>query len=123
LISPHCTALGKTILAVLPEGDRDAVIQRTEFHRFTPNTITDPSTLKGHLQQVAIQGFAFDDEEHEEGIRCAAAPVRDHSGGIVGAISISAPITRMSKQRMEEMGVLVKDVCSRLSTSLGYKER
>lgn len=122
-ISPHCTALGKTILAVLPEDDRDAIIERTQFHRFTPNTITEPATLKEHLQQVAIQGFAFDDEEHEEGIRCASAPIRDHSGGVVGAISISAPIVRMSKQRMQEMGVLVKDACSRLSTSLGYRER
>ena len=122
-ISPHCTALGKTILAILPKDDRDAIIQKTEFQRFTPNTITDPAALKEHLQQVAAQGFAFDDEEHEEGIRCAAAPIQDHSGSIIGAISISAPITRMSKQRMEEMGILVKDVCSRLSTSLGYKAR
>lgn len=121
-ISPHCTALGKAILSVLPEDKRDAIIEKVQFHPFTPNTITGPSALKEHLQQVTIQGFAFDDEEHEEGIRCASAPIRDHTGGVAGAISISAPITRMSKQRMEEMGILVKDACARLSASLGCRE-
>lgn len=122
-ISPHCTALGKAILSVLSDDQRDAVIRKTEFRRFTPNTIADPLMLKKHLGEVAIQGFAFDDEEHEEGIRCAAAPIRDHSGRAIGAISVSAPITRMSKQRMKELGVLIKEVCLRLSTSLGYKEQ
>ena len=120
-ISPHCTALGKAILSVLPDDDKDAIIETIQFQRFTPNTIIDPLTLKEHLLQVAIQGFALDDEEHEEGIRCAAAPIRDHFGDVTGAISVSAPITRMSIKRMEEMGILVKDICAGLSASLGYK--
>lgn len=70
---------------------------------------------------VASQGFAFDDEENEEGIRCAAGVVRNHTGGVAGAISVSAPIMRMSRQRMENTGVLVRETCRKLSTSLGYK--
>ena len=119
-ISPHCTALGKAILAVLPEATRDSIIDATDLKPFTPHTITDPSAFREHLRKVAVQGYACDDEEHEVGIRCAAAPIRDHEGGVPGAISVSAPITRMSKEQMEEMGVLVRDVCLRLSASLGY---
>ncbi|HHT91749.1 MAG: IclR family transcriptional regulator [Bacillota bacterium] len=120
-ISPHCTALGKAILAVLPEATRDSIIDATDLKPFTPHTITDPSAFREHLRKVAVQGYACDDEEHEVGIRCAAAPIRDHEGGVPGAISVSAPITRMSKEQMEEMGVLVRDVCLRLSASLGYR--
>lgn len=121
-ISPHCTALGKAILAVLPEEKRNAVLEGLELHRFTANTITAPIELQKHLDLVAAQGFACDDEEHEEGIRCVAAPIRDHSQAVLGAISISAPTTRMSRQRMKELGLVVKNVCGRLSRSLGYKE-
>ena len=120
-ISPHCTALGKAILSVLSENNRDSLIERIHFYRFTSNTITDPAMLKAHLQDVKIQGFAFDDEEHEEGIRCAAAPIRNHNREVIGAISISAPMTRMSKERLKEMGMLVRDTCSKLSASLGFR--
>jgi DNA-binding IclR family transcriptional regulator len=111
------------MLSVTSDDIRNDIIRNIEFLRFTPNTITDPVVFKEHLKKVAIQGFAFDDEEHEEGIRCAAAPVRDHSGAATAAISVSAPITRMSRKRMQEMGILVRDTCVRLSTSLGFREK
>jgi DNA-binding IclR family transcriptional regulator len=114
-ISPHCTALGKAILSTLPEARRDAILQEEGLQRFTPNTITDPLMFKEHLCKVRIQGFAVDDEEHEEGIRCAAAVVRDHTGGIAGALSVSGPTVRVSRQRVEEIGVLVKDVALKIT--------
>jgi IclR family KDG regulon transcriptional repressor len=120
-ISPHCTALGKAILSALPEPRRDAILQEEGLERFTPNTITDPLMFREHLRKVRTQGFAVDDEEHEEGIRCAAAVVRDHTGGVAGAISVSGPAVRVSRQRVEEIGISVRDVCHRLSKSLGYK--
>jgi IclR family KDG regulon transcriptional repressor len=119
-ISAHCTALGKAILAALPDDRIDVILKEEEFLRFTPNTITDPLAFKEHLNRVRIQGFAVDDEEHEEGIRCAAAIIREHTGRVAGAISVSGPTIRVSRQRVEEIGVLVVDVCRRLSESLGY---
>ena len=119
-ISAHCTALGKAILAALPEARVDAILQKDGLHNFTLNTITDPLMLKEHLRKVRIQGFAIDDEEHEEGMRCAAAIIRDHTGCVVGAISVTGPAVRVSRQRAEEIGVLVRDACLRLSKSLGY---
>lgn len=119
-ISAHCTALGKAILAALPNARIDAILKEEELSRFTPNTITDPLAFREHLNRVRIQGYAIDDEEHEEGIRCAAAVIRDHTGGVAGAISVSGPTVRVSRQRVEEIGLLVRDVCGRLSRSLGH---
>lgn len=116
----HCTALGKAILAALPDEVVEQVIKEKGLPRFTPNTIIDPLTLKEHLSRVRVQGYALDDEEYEEGIRCAAAAVIDHIGRVVGAISVSGPTFRISRQRMETIGNLVKDIARKLSVSLGY---
>lgn len=119
-IAAHCTALGKAILAELPIGTVDSILADKGMTRFTPNTITDRAVLKEHLRRVQDQGFAIDDEEHEEGIRCAAAAVLDHAGRVAGAISVSGPTIRVSRQRVEEIGNLVRDASRRLSSSLGY---
>ena len=119
-IAAHCTALGKAILAELPDAILESVLDKQSFYRFTPNTITDPVALKEHLNRVRETGFALDDEEHEEGIRCVAAPVKDVSGRTIAAISVSGPTMRISRQRAEEMGRVVQGAARRLSESLGY---
>lgn len=116
----HCTALGKAILAALPDETVERVIKEKGLPRFTPNTIVDPLALKEHLRRVRVQGYAIDDEEHEEGIRCAAAAILDHAGRVVGALSVSGPTLRVSRQDVETIGNLVKDSAMRLSASLGY---
>ena len=116
----HCTALGKAILAALPDEIVERVINEKGLPRFTPNTIVDPLALKEHLRRVRVQGYAIDDEEHEEGIRCAAAAVLDHAGRVVGALSVSGPTLRISRQDVETIGNLVRDSARRLSVSLGY---
>ncbi len=116
----HCTALGKAILAMLPEAAVDQLIRERGLPRFTPNTIVDALALKEHLRNVRAQGFAVDDEEHEEGIRCAAAPVMNHVGNVVGALSVSGPTLRITRQHLETIGGLVKEAAVRLSSSLGY---
>lgn len=119
-IAAHCTALGKALLAELPREKLDEVFSRDELVRFTPNTITDPETLKLHLAYVRERGYAIDDEEHEDGIRCVAAAIRDHAGRVVAAISVSGPTLRVTRERAESIGKLVKDVASQLSAASGY---
>ncbi|MGE5573646.1 MAG: IclR family transcriptional regulator [Bacteroidota bacterium] len=116
----HCTALGKAILATLPDELVEQVINEKGLPRFTPNTIVDPLALKEHLRRVRAQGYAVDDEEHEEGIRCAAAAILDHAGRVVGALSVSGPTLRVSRQDVETIANLVRDSARRLSVSLGY---
>ena len=114
-LSPlHCTALGKVMLAFadghMPE----------ELKPFTHRTVTDPSTLQAQLTQTADRGYAIDDEEYNYGVRCVAAPVYDHRGLLVGAIGISGPAARVSLERIDEFGAIVKDTADALSARMGY---
>lgn len=91
----HSTALGKAILAFLPEDEVDSVIERQPLIKMTPRTITHKAHLLQHLASVREQGIALDLEENLSGVVCAAAPIFDQHGRVVAAISISGPATRM----------------------------
>lgn len=116
----HCTALGKAIFAVLPDDVVERLMKEKGLPRVTPNTIVDPLALREHLRNVRAKGFAVGDEEREEGIRCVAAPIMNHENQVVGALGISGPVIRISRQELETIGNLVKDASRRLSLSLGY---
>ncbi|SDG74954.1 DNA-binding transcriptional regulator, IclR family [Sinosporangium album] len=87
----HCTAIGKVLLADLPERERRRVAETIEYTRFTANTVSGPEEFLAHLSRVADQGYAVDHAEHETFINCLAAPIRDASGAVVAAASISVP--------------------------------
>lgn len=86
----HATALGKALLSGLPDNELDLILARLDLLAVTPRTITDHAALRAHLDLVRRQGYALDDEESGAGIICLASVVRDHTGQMVGAISISA---------------------------------
>lgn len=114
-LSPlHCTALGKVMLSFgeccIPD----------ELKPFTHRTVTDRSTLEAQLAQTDRRGYAIDDEEYNYGVRCVAAPVYDHRGELVGAIGISGPAARVSLERIDEFGAIVKETAFALSTRIGY---
>lgn len=85
----HSTAIGKAILAYAP--DRNQLLDRITLEAHTLKTITDVPVLQAALDEVLRRGFAIDDEENEEGVRCIGAPVFGYRGEILGAISVSAP--------------------------------
>jgi DNA-binding IclR family transcriptional regulator len=94
----HCSGVGKVLLAYLPEEEIENVIREKGLQRFTPNTITDRDVLNVELAKVRKQGYAVDNEEIEEGLKCAATPLRDSKGQVMAAISISAPSERFNKE-------------------------
>ena len=96
----HCISLGKAILAQFPEERVDGIVGRHGLPAKTSNTITDRDELAAELQEIRERGYAVDDEEMIEGIRCVAAPITND--GVVGAISISGPSSRMAGERFEE---------------------
>lgn len=98
----HCTALGKAILAHLPEERVDEIVTRHSLPEVTDDTITDRDELREALADVRERGIAFDREERVEGLRCAAAPIRSNTGRVLGALSISGPTTRIPDERLEE---------------------
>jgi IclR family acetate operon transcriptional repressor len=95
-VLPHCTAVGKALLAQLPPGQARAVLERQGMPAFTPTTITDPDLLLAHLAVIRKQGFAIDEGEQEVGVRCFAVAVPDTPAAL--AVSISGPQARMTDE-------------------------
>ena len=116
----HCTAMGKAILAFLPEEQRTALVKRIDFEARTPQTITDIATLNKYLETVREQGFAIDDMEDVEGIRCIGAPIFNHEGIAFAAISVSGPAYRLSIARLTELSNSVLNAAKKISSQLGY---
>lgn len=93
------TSLGQTILAYIPSERREEIIEATEFEARTPNTVSGPEELSAELDKILDRGYAIDDEENIEGLRCVAAPVND-GDTVLGAISITGPSSRFTEDRI-----------------------
>ncbi len=119
----HSCAVGKALLAHLPEEVLEEFIREKGLPRRTANTITDPVRFRDHLRTVRSQGYAVDDEENERGIRCVAAPVLNEKGIAVAAVSISGPSVRITKRLIQDVlrHEVVRTV-SEISHRLGYRE-
>ena len=117
----YCTGVGKAMLAHLDEKELDGFLSSNELKRYTPNTICDPDELKLHLEKIREQGYAIDNSEHEGDVKCVAAPLCDYTGSVIAAISISGPIFRMTKEKIENDYVhAVKQTAATISEKLGY---
>ena len=116
----HSTGSGKAMLAYLPLDVVDGILRRYGLTGRTPHTITDPERLRSELRRVREIGYAVDDEEHEEGVRCLAVPVRDASGQVVASLSVSGPVTRLNDQQVEMVIPELLDCGVKLSGRLGF---
>lgn len=118
----HASAVGKALLAYLPEPEVEEIARRVGLPKMTENTITDLDALKAHLAEVRARGFAIDDEEGEIGIRCIGAPIFDHRGQPVASISISTPAFRVSREQLLGWSDLLVEGARRISRHLGYRD-
>jgi DNA-binding IclR family transcriptional regulator len=98
----HCTALGKAILAHLPEERVREIVDTHGLPARTETTITDEGALMAELEGIRERGFAYDEGERLAGLRCVAAPIRNLEGNALGAISVSGPTSRMKGDRFDE---------------------
>lgn len=119
----HCTAAGKAVLAFMPDEACDDLIERLKFDRYTRRTIVKPSAFKLELMRVRDAGYAVDDEEFEDGLRCVGAPVFDHRGHIVGSLAMAAPVFRLRKERLPQVARLVMAAAEGLSAELGHQHQ
>jgi len=115
----HATNLGKVLLADLAPERLRQLVGDGPLGAFTPHTITDPSELEAELERIRAQGFAVDNEEYDEGLRCIGAPIYDHSGRAVAALGIGGPVTRITPERVDELAELVMAAARGLSRRLG----
>lgn len=116
----HATALGKVMLADLDPDELDERLAGRELTRLTHRTIIDEAQLRERLTQVRSDGFALDDEERGLGIRCIAAPIRDHSGRVVAAMSVAGPIFYMTDDTMARTKRLTLEAAEDVSRQLGW---
>lgn len=118
----HCTALGKVLLAFLPQAEFDRIFSDTEeLPVYTPRAIPTVAMLRNHLEKIRSSGVAVDNEEFKQGVRCLAAPIRDHKGRVVAAVSIAGPTSRLSMERVLELQGPLGEACVKISEKLGFK--
>jgi DNA-binding IclR family transcriptional regulator len=117
----HCTAVGKILLANLELGDLDALLSASDLAGMTPESITEPDRLRAELHRVRAEDVAVDDGESDSAVRCVGAPIRDHTGATVAAMSVSAPTIRWTAAVHAEWTQLVRAGAAALSTRLGYR--
>jgi IclR family acetate operon transcriptional repressor len=117
----HATSVGKCLLAFLPPEERELLVSRLPLPRFTRHTITNRAAFRRHLQEVRRRGYAVDDEDHREGLRCVGAPVFDGSGRAVAAVSIAGPTFRIAPAAFPGLARQVMDCAQAISAALGYR--
>jgi IclR family acetate operon transcriptional repressor len=115
----YCTGLGKAILPFLTEAQITAVAAGPLEAR-TENTITDADVLRREVTSIRRRGYAVDDVENEEGVRCVGAPIFDHQDGVVASISVAGPAYRMTRGRIRGFGPLVRKAADDVSHQLGW---
>ncbi|HWP27837.1 MAG TPA: IclR family transcriptional regulator [Xanthobacteraceae bacterium] len=118
----YCTAEGQVMLAFQPLEVVERVI-RAGLPPRTPQTITDPATLRHTLDVIRQRGCAVEDEESEVGMRCVAAPVRNDSGDVIAAIGLGGPVSRLSKKALAGFVPHVIGTAAAISAKLGYRAR
>jgi DNA-binding IclR family transcriptional regulator len=116
----HCTSVGKAILAFQTAATIDRVIS-AGLIRFTDATITDPEQLRGHLAEIRERGYALDEGEHQPGVRCVAAPIRDQSGRVIAGISITGPFWRLPLSEVEGLAKVAIHYANAISLAVGYR--
>jgi len=115
----HATSSGKVLLAHLDPSERERLL-RAPLARFTPATITDPAELLHQLRRAADEGWASTVEELEDGLNAVAAPIRDHDGNVIAAVSVSGPSYRLTPARIVAVAQLVVAAAGEISERLGY---
>ena len=114
----HCSAVGKVLLASRPALEREEILAELDLAAHTPRTITELAELRREFARVDRQGFAVDDQEMEEGLRCIAVPIRGDDRAVVAALSISGPVSRMTDARMTDYGHELKRRAAQVSSAL-----
>ncbi|MFC2949836.1 IclR family transcriptional regulator [Virgibacillus sediminis] len=118
----YCTSSGKVLLAFGDEQIVEEVIQQG-LVSYTKNSITDPEELRKELKRIREQQYAVSTEELTEGTKSVAAPIKDHTGKVVSAITVVGPIQRMKDYKISDIAKKVIDAGKEASERLGYDDR
>jgi DNA-binding IclR family transcriptional regulator len=115
----HATAVGKAIVAFLSATERTALTAQLRLDRYTPQTLVTRAAFEAELRRIRSAGYALDDEEHHEGIRCIAAPIFAYTGHAVASLCIVGPKVRMTRQKLRALREPLRERAQSLSMALG----
>jgi IclR family acetate operon transcriptional repressor len=118
---PHTTAVGKAMLAVLPDEDVLDLLKRSGMDRRTDHTITDPDEFLADLERVRERGYALDEGEQEIGVRCVAVLVPDAPRAM--ALSLSGPAPRMTDDVVARAAPMLQQAATRIAAELAVPAR
>ena len=109
------------MLAFMSDEACDELIARLPLKRYTRRTLVKAPAIKMELMRVRSSGFAVDDEEFEEGLRCVGAPIFDHRGHVIASLCMAAPVFRLRKERLPQVARLVMAAAQQLSEISGTR--
>lgn len=115
----HCTAVGKALVAHLPEAEIKALLKTRGMRKRTSKTLVVCARFLQELERVRAQGYAVDDEENNYGVRCVAAPILDGSGQVVASIGVSGTTTQNDLAHLPKVAEWVRDAARKVSQQLG----
>ncbi|MHB1651308.1 MAG: IclR family transcriptional regulator [Desulfitobacteriaceae bacterium] len=115
----YCTGTGKILLAAMSDSDLNKYLSNLDFRQFTPSTHSDKTLLRQEVEQVRKLDYALDRQEHNTGISCVAAPIRDFSGSVVAAMSATGPSFKI-EAATKTLREKVMDTAKTISQRLGY---
>jgi DNA-binding IclR family transcriptional regulator len=119
----HCTAVGKAILAEMSIEDATEIVKRLRFERFTKKTLTTREALMQEIARTKRRGYAVDNEEREDDVRCVAVAILDESGNPVAAVSISGPTFRVTGRKLTFFVKKLKECVEGICREVGYTSR
>jgi DNA-binding IclR family transcriptional regulator len=117
----YCTSVGKAILAYRDDGEIRRIAREKGLASFTAHTITEVEALLAEMVKIRQEGFAVDDMEHEDHLRCIGAPIRNAGGEVHASLSLSGPAERNTRERIREMAPFVVDAGLEISRRLGWR--
>lgn len=115
----HASGIGKAVLAYLDEDRVAAIVRRAGLEVYTPKTLATLPALAEDLAQARRRGWAVDDEERNEGMRCVAAAIFNEFGEPVGGVSVSGPTVRVTPERLGQIGPLVREAAAEVTRLIG----
>lgn len=115
----HASGIGKALLAHLPRGEVEKILQKKGLPEFTGNTLTGPDALFAELRRIRERGWSLDDEERYPGMRCIAAAIHNAYGEAVAGISVSGPAVRFPDAAVQEIGPKVKRAAEAVTAIIG----
>ena len=116
----HTTAIGKALVAYLPESETLQILSLRGMEKKTRKSINNPQKYLRELEKVRQYGFAIDDEENAEGVRCVASPIFDANGKVTAALGTSTIIMQLNETQLPKVVEMIKDAAAKVSQRLGY---